>query len=234
MVRIDEFLNELYKDSALNPKEVQEMKEEMRTHLMDYIEEAIRRGLTEEQAITEALDHFGEETEIFEDTNIIEQRKIIWGKWFITSTVLLSISILLIFLFWGNEQLNQQDRNVFYKGVRNALYMNESPSIHFVEKEVKQAVKQGVIKDVVITKGTYSSSPVFFRTASTEGFPQDDSYFIETKEERIPLIQSDREETYLLISSFNTIKFGPILFISLLLFVGYLFTFMIWFLKKRK
>lgn len=233
MKKIDKFLNDLYRNSALNSTEVEEMKEEMRTHLHDYIDEAKRNGLSENQAITEALQHFGRESEIFEEYVDVRKKNKLRGKWFTLSMILLFSSILLISLVYGIEQLNKQDRQIFYNGISGALYINEQPSLDSIEKEVNQAVEDGIIKDVVITKGTQSSSPVLYKTIGTEGFPQDDSFLFETQEERIPVIHTNREDTYLVVYSFNVIRFEPVIQLSIFLFIGFLLTFIFWFLKRE-
>lgn len=231
MKRIDKFLNDLYRDSRLNSTEVEDMKEEMRTHLLDRIKEAKENGISENQAVSEALQHFGRESEIFEDFIEVPKKKI-WSKWFIISMILISSSILLICSVWGIERFNQQERQAFYKGISGALYMFEHPSLDLIKNEVNRAIEEGVIKDVVITTGTNSSSPVLYKTIGTEGFSQVDSFLIETQEDSIPAILPNREETYLVVYSYNVIRFDPILQLSIILLIGFLLTFTFWIVRR--
>jgi hypothetical protein len=232
MKRIDKFLDDLYRDSDLNPAEVEEMKEEMRTHLLDYINEAKENGLSEDQAVIEALQHFGGESEIFEDVIKVSKKKS-WGKWFVVSMILLCASILAVGSVWGVEQFKKQERQAFYNGIVGALYMNDQLSMESIEKEVNRAIQEGEVKDVVITKGTNASSPVLYQTIDTEGFPADDSYLIETKVDRVPAVHPNSENSYLVAYSYNVIRFEPVLQLAAILFIGFLITLIVSLVRRR-
>ncbi|MBP1989967.1 permease prefix domain 1-containing protein [Paenibacillus eucommiae] len=230
MKRIDDFLNRLYQDSGLDPREIKDMKEEMRTHLYAYIEEAKQRGLTDNQAIEEAIENFGQEEEIFADrfddrldtqVSVVKAK----SKQMISAIVILSTIILLAITAWGVKQLNQHEREVFYNGVSGALFMNEQPDMDALKKEVDRAIEEKVIKDVVITRGTHSSSPIIYKTIDSEGFPQDDSIAVTTKIERIPAIYPNQEDVYLVAYSYNILRFGSVLQLAFLLCIAFVLTY---------
>lgn len=233
MQRINQFLDELYKESSLSPREIEEMKEEMKTHLLEHIEEAKRRGMKEEEAVSEALEQFGGETDIFEESSEKTKRKM-RDKWFITSLLFLCLSLLLVGLVWGVEQVKEQQRLSFYNSIEGILYIEEKTNVEALENDVKRSIEKGIIKNVVITKGTHSSSPIIFKTIGTEGFPQDDSYLIETKEERIPTIHPNREDTYVIISSFNVIRFDSVIQFATILFISSLIMYIYRFVKNKR
>jgi ABC-type multidrug transport system fused ATPase/permease subunit len=62
MKKIDEYVSSIYAD--VSGKEANEMKEEMRTHLIEAVEELKGEGKSEEEAIDIALKRFGDEKQI--------------------------------------------------------------------------------------------------------------------------------------------------------------------------
>ncbi|MDD7795130.1 VanZ family protein [Clostridium sp. 'White wine YQ'] len=66
MKEIDDYINSLYKNSPEHSTEVKELKEEMKTHLVEAIEELKREGKSQSESIKIALDRFGE-TAMLED-----------------------------------------------------------------------------------------------------------------------------------------------------------------------
>lgn len=62
MKQIDEFVNSIY--ANISGKEAKEMKEEMRTHLVEAVEELKTEGKSEQEAISIAINRFGDEKQI--------------------------------------------------------------------------------------------------------------------------------------------------------------------------
>jgi cytochrome c-type biogenesis protein CcmH/NrfF len=62
MKQIDEFVNSIYAD--VSGKEAKEMKEEMRSHLVESVEELKAEGKSEQEAISFAISRFGDEKQI--------------------------------------------------------------------------------------------------------------------------------------------------------------------------
>lgn len=62
MKKIDEYVSSIYAD--VSGKEANEMKEEMRTHLFEAVEELKGEGKSEQEAIDIALKRFGDEKQI--------------------------------------------------------------------------------------------------------------------------------------------------------------------------
>jgi hypothetical protein len=93
--RIEKFLNDIYSNmDDMSANEIEEMKEEMRIHLMDYIMEAKSRGLSEDLAIDEALEHFGSESDLRQEINEMTPQQV---KNRMTSRkIKLTVSVLMI------------------------------------------------------------------------------------------------------------------------------------------
>lgn len=139
--------------------------------------------------------------------------------------ILLCSSLLLVSIVWGMGKIQQQHRHTFFQGIERSLFMGEMLQTEVIIQDVKRAREKRVIKDIVITIGTEASSPILYQTIGTEGFPQDDSFLVETREERLSAVHPNREETYFVTYSFNVIRFGPVFLLATGLFIGFLLTF---------
>ncbi|MCA1030337.1 permease prefix domain 1-containing protein [Bacillus timonensis] len=62
MKQIDEFVNSIY--AHVSGKEAKELKQEMRSHLVETVEELKAEGNTEKEAISIAIERFGDERQI--------------------------------------------------------------------------------------------------------------------------------------------------------------------------
>ncbi|WP_186672912.1 permease prefix domain 1-containing protein [Sporosarcina sp. BP05] len=62
MKQIDQFVNSIY--AHLSGKEAKELKQEMRSHLLETVEELKAEGKSEQEAVSIALDRFGDEKQI--------------------------------------------------------------------------------------------------------------------------------------------------------------------------
>ncbi|XEC94224.1 permease prefix domain 1-containing protein [Paenibacillus tarimensis] len=60
MKRIEEYINSIYQGFDAEEQEVKELKDEMRTHLLQAVKELKEEGYTEEQAQDIAIDRFGD------------------------------------------------------------------------------------------------------------------------------------------------------------------------------
>lgn len=61
MKRINKFVDSIYKSVQGDKIEINEMKEEMKTHLIESVEELKAEGKTKDEAILLAINKFGEE-----------------------------------------------------------------------------------------------------------------------------------------------------------------------------
>ncbi|MBL4931406.1 VanZ family protein [Clostridium paridis] len=92
MKEIDDYIESLYKNSKENSKEIEELKDDMKTHLIETIEELKREGNSQSESIKIALDRFGE-TAVLEDE--LSEVVPIYKKG-MNSTLLLAIGALVI------------------------------------------------------------------------------------------------------------------------------------------
>lgn len=59
MKQIDRYVNSIYKNVAGDKQEIEDLRQEMRSHLLEAVEELKAKGKTEEEAISIAIDNFG-------------------------------------------------------------------------------------------------------------------------------------------------------------------------------
>ena len=64
MKRIEEYINNMFQRVDGDKAEIEALKAEMRTHLLEAILELKAEGMSEEAAINTALERFGEEKQL--------------------------------------------------------------------------------------------------------------------------------------------------------------------------
>lgn len=64
MKKIEEFVNSIYRNVDGNKDEINELKQEMRMHLLESVHDLKQEGKSEEQAIRIAIENFGEKKQI--------------------------------------------------------------------------------------------------------------------------------------------------------------------------
>ena len=64
MKQIDKYVNSIYKDVAGDKQEIEDLRQEMRSHLLEAVEELKVKGKTEEEAIRIAIENFGGKKQI--------------------------------------------------------------------------------------------------------------------------------------------------------------------------
>ncbi|WP_070119315.1 permease prefix domain 1-containing protein [Bacillus marinisedimentorum] len=64
MKQIDKYVNSIYKDVAGDKQEIEDLRQEMRSHLLEAVEELKAKGKTEEEAIRIAIENFGGKNQI--------------------------------------------------------------------------------------------------------------------------------------------------------------------------
>ena len=64
MKKIEEFVNSIYRNVDGNKDEINELKQEMRTHLLEAVHDLKQEGKSEQEAIRIAIENFGEKKQI--------------------------------------------------------------------------------------------------------------------------------------------------------------------------
>lgn len=105
MDRIDRYLDSIYRGASDSSKEAEDLKQEMRSHLIQTVKELQENGVTEEESVRIAIERFGEEFQIRKELNqVLKFQKLFAQKTLIASLVLLVISgILFITSFFVHQ-----------------------------------------------------------------------------------------------------------------------------------
>ncbi|WP_020008117.1 permease prefix domain 1-containing protein [Salinicoccus albus] len=170
MKQIEEYVEKVYRHAKGNDKEVQELKIEMKNHLVETVYELKSEGFSEEEAMRIAKERFGEVNELRSQINQIVQTQKFFGKRILyigLSLLLVSIALFGIILAANSGQesdqaiiayeiadlvadtevLSSADENQIQSLIQNAPYI----------KEVK-AYSTG---DLIVNHNAISSEPLY-------------------------------------------------------------------------
>lgn len=114
MSRIDAYIESIYKDFDKRDKEANELKEEMKSHLYEEVEELKRQGYSEEESIRVALENFGEEGKVANELEdiMIKQNKFIKLLWKIAVGVLLAgVLCYVAAIYFETMAVNDWEKN---------------------------------------------------------------------------------------------------------------------------
>ena len=144
MDRIDKYLNSIYRDVSDSSRDTEDLKQEMKSHLMETVNELQENGITENESIRIAIERFGEEFQIRNELNqVVRFQKLFAQKTLISSLFLLAVSVILLitsfFVHQGylkrynamDSQLKLVERKLVTEGISGAdtflkeLFKNE-------------------------------------------------------------------------------------------------------------
>jgi hypothetical protein len=110
--QIDEFVNLIYSD--VKGKEAKELKQEMRSHLLESVSELKAEGKSEKEAIDIAISRFGDEKQITKGLfTLFKAQNNVSKNLLRTSMVALVLClIVLIGLIWGENNNQNRLRNI--------------------------------------------------------------------------------------------------------------------------
>lgn len=164
MERIDKYINSIYRGMDNSSEEVEDLKQEMKIHLMETVKELQENGVNEEESIRIAIERFGGEFQIRSELNqVLRLQKLFAKKILIVSIILLVMSAILfitsIFLHQASNkrfhimdsQLNALESKLKSDGITGvdtylkALFVSDNNQLTYV------AVKE-LPKDFDISK----------------------------------------------------------------------------------
>lgn len=95
MKQIDEYIESLYRN-ARNTREVKDLKEEMRVHLLDSVEELQEQGYSEEESIRIAIERFGEANKMIKELTELNVIRRTIAKWLFRIALIMGIAGVLV------------------------------------------------------------------------------------------------------------------------------------------
>lgn len=116
MKEIDRYIDQIYKNVNKKSKDIQDLKNEMKVHLISVVEELKNKGYSEEESLKIAIERFGEVNEIedeLDDVANASNQKFRYIK---------SIAVLIIILIYAVIIIRIKFMNPF---VRSSLLMTK-------------------------------------------------------------------------------------------------------------
>ncbi|MEK4170585.1 permease prefix domain 1-containing protein [Lysinibacillus sp. FSL L8-0312] len=111
MKQIDKYVNSVYQNASGDKKAIEELKLEMKNHLLEAVSELKESGRTEQEAINIAIERFGEEKEMRSIVSQLFKVQKAFAKWVLyigIALLLLSAVVFAYFLNIGNERTSEQ------------------------------------------------------------------------------------------------------------------------------
>ncbi|NDI35731.1 permease prefix domain 1-containing protein [Chengkuizengella sediminis] len=120
MKQIDQYINSIYKETNGNKQETKELKEEMKSHLIEAVHELKEEGHTEQEAINIAIERFGEEREVSSIIlKLTTAKKKLENKIIKSAVVILLLgtvlSVIFLLMDWNNTTERQNFANQIFK-----------------------------------------------------------------------------------------------------------------------
>lgn len=182
MDKLDDYINLVCKNLEGNDDEIIIMKQEMKNHLLQSVEELESQGKSQEESIKIAIERFGEVTLLknqFKD--IYKTKKIISKKACIITLVLLIVGIIALiskelFIYNSNKICSQLLDDIQYVSLKDngiseenlkTLYNNNIAKYRFYNKDLKYIAvyKYPVNYDGKIGSGTYKNAECVYPSA---------------------------------------------------------------------
>ncbi|MCT8976942.1 permease prefix domain 1-containing protein [Clostridium sp. CX1] len=126
MNKIDEYIDSIYGNFDNLDKDTKILKEEMRNHLYEEVEELKRQGLSEEESISRALEGFGQENYVVaEMSNVLKSRNI-FTKMLVKAGIAVFVTACFFqvaSIFFSNESIHYFSLELTKNQLKNSSYL---------------------------------------------------------------------------------------------------------------
>ncbi|MFP9131320.1 permease prefix domain 1-containing protein [Niallia sp. BSM11] len=138
MKQIDLFVNSIYHNVGGNKKEIQELKAEMRSHLLEAVYELKIQGLSEQEAMEIAIERFGGEKELRAVVSQLFKAQRTFAKWVLyLAIVFLCLLIFNTGIYYLNTGTSGNTLSDVATDIRDILGNKE-----VVTPDMKQAIEE--------------------------------------------------------------------------------------------
>jgi cytochrome c-type biogenesis protein CcmH/NrfF len=166
MKQIETFVDSVYKNVAGDRKEIQELKAEMKSHLLEAIYELKSEGKSEQQAIDIAIERFGGEKEMRSIVSQLFKAQKVFAKWVLFLAVaFLVISSTAFGVMWAAGERNSHENSIVATKIFDILHNKKTVS-EDMKKEI-ETLAQGTdqiskvqiynVQDVKLEAESYNS-----------------------------------------------------------------------------
>ncbi|WP_066058290.1 permease prefix domain 1-containing protein [Robertmurraya korlensis] len=141
MKQIESYVDEVYHSVGGNKKEIEELKEEMKNHLLEAVHELRTQGISEQEAIEIAINRFGGETEMRSVVRQLFKAQKVFAKSVLNIAVILLILSITVFggIYVVEERNSSETSNV--ASDISSLLQGESTISADMDNEIQQLVQ---------------------------------------------------------------------------------------------
>ncbi|GKU83454.1 permease prefix domain 1-containing protein [Niallia sp. NCCP-28] len=123
MKQIDAYVNSVYQNIGGNKKEIQELKAEMKSHLIEAVHELKMEGMNEQEAINIAIERFGGEQEMRSIVGQLFKAQKTFAKWVLYLAIAVLLFTVSAFGFvWSTEEENSNENSIVATQVLDTLH----------------------------------------------------------------------------------------------------------------
>ncbi|WP_088102899.1 permease prefix domain 1-containing protein [Halalkalibacter urbisdiaboli] len=141
MKKIEAFVDEVYHSVGGNREEIEELKSEMKNHLLEAVHELKKEGKSEQEAIEIAIERFGGEKEMRSVVGkLFNAQKMFAKSVLYCSVVFLLLSLSIFGFVWQYEEQHSHELSVIATQIADELEGKEVVSSE-LEKEVARLVE---------------------------------------------------------------------------------------------
>lgn len=141
MKQIEEYVNNVYQNVKGNDKEIQDLKSEMKNHLLEAVHELKIEGKSEQEAVKIAIERFGKENELRSVISQLFQTQKAFGKRLLYTGLGILLISIIIFGFTikiGNDHVS--DQSIIAYEIANIVSSSEEIS-NSMEEEIEALVQ---------------------------------------------------------------------------------------------
>ncbi|SFC94361.1 hypothetical protein SAMN05443252_10959 [Bacillus sp. OV322] len=147
MKQVDKYVNSIYKDVTGDKQDIEELKQEMRSHLLEAVEELKSEGKTEEEAIRIAMENFGGKNQIVKGlSEFFKVQKKFTN--YVLSFALIFLVLCIFFLttpFSGVKEYNEELKNIKVADQEKETIMNDIFDVLDTSSKVSEKEKEQIL-----------------------------------------------------------------------------------------
>ncbi|MCM3601164.1 PLD nuclease N-terminal domain-containing protein [Robertmurraya korlensis] len=141
MKQIDVFVNSVYQHVVGNRNEIQELKAEMKSHLLEAVHELKSQGKSEQYAIELAIQRFGGEQEMRSVVSQLFQAQKTFAKWVLYLAVaVLIFTATAVGIIWSIEEENANENSIVATQIFDMLH-NTNQITEDMKLEINRLIK---------------------------------------------------------------------------------------------
>lgn len=147
MNKIEEYIEKIYRNFDEKDEETKILKEEIKSHLFEEVEDLKKQGLTEEESINKAISNFGSEQIVISEMKLILKKQNKFSKALKKFTLIIFIVACVFFsIDLGDELINRNENSLKYdknttqyviENIRNKIQDKDS-----IDESLKNEITQ--------------------------------------------------------------------------------------------